>query len=167
MVHLAKLQHMSPPALCDRYNSALATLWEAVGDEASRALFLERIEKWVRAVSNFEMVSNPVRALATNLAGDQLERLQSMGNTARGEWRAGRGAKDVTMHVAAQHGSAETQSQAIAAWTALEKWWGDNARPDTRELTQRKKPHLRSRTASTALQAEDSPWSSEELVPRV
>ena len=40
-----------------------------------------------------------MRALATSLAGDQLERLQAAGHTARGEWRAGRGAKDVAMQV--------------------------------------------------------------------
>ena len=34
-----------------RYNGSLAALREAVGAEASRALFLERIEKWARAVS--------------------------------------------------------------------------------------------------------------------
>ena len=33
-----------------RYNGSLAALREAVGAEASRALFLERIEKWARAV---------------------------------------------------------------------------------------------------------------------
>ena len=40
-----------------------------------------------------------MRALATSLAGDQLERLRAAGHTARGEWRAGRGAKDVAMQV--------------------------------------------------------------------
>ena len=33
-----------------RYNGSLAALREAVGAEASRSLFLERIEKWARAV---------------------------------------------------------------------------------------------------------------------
>ena len=42
-----------------------------------------------------------MRALATSLAGDQLERLQAAGHTARREWRAGRGAKDVAMQVTA------------------------------------------------------------------
>ena len=44
-----------------RYNGSLAALREAVGAEASRALFLERIEKWARAVGHFEQLSHPVR----------------------------------------------------------------------------------------------------------
>ena len=44
-----------------RYNGSLAALREAVGGEARRALFLERIEKWTRAVGHFEQLSHPVR----------------------------------------------------------------------------------------------------------
>ena len=45
-----------------RYNGSLAALREAVGGEARRALFLERIEKWTRAVGHFEQLSHPVCA---------------------------------------------------------------------------------------------------------
>tara|TARA_B100000795_G_C22390163_1_gene283067 strand:- start:191 stop:373 length:183 start_codon:yes stop_codon:yes gene_type:complete len=56
--------------------------------------------------------------------------------------------------VAAQHGSVETQLQAIAAWTALETWWGHNARPDTGE----RKPNAR--TGAAAATADGNPCSS-------
>ena len=46
-----------------RYNGSLAALREAVGVEASRALFLERIEKWARAVAP------PCRKHKTDMAG--------------------------------------------------------------------------------------------------
>ena len=52
--------------------------------------------------------------------------------------------------MAAQHGSAETQLQAVAAWTALETWWGHNARPDTGE----RKPDACARTGDAAAAAE-------------
>ena len=58
--------------------------------------------------------------------------------------------------MAAQHGSAETQLQAVAAWTALETWWGHNARPDTGE----RKPDARARTGDAAAAAEGNLWSS-------
>ena len=58
--------------------------------------------------------------------------------------------------MAVQHGSAETQLQAVAAWTALETWWGHNARPDTGE----RKPDARASTGAAAAAAEGNLWSS-------
>ena len=58
--------------------------------------------------------------------------------------------------MAVQHGSAETQLQAVAAWTALETWWGHNTRPDTGE----RKPDARASTGAAAAAAEGNLWSS-------
>ena len=55
---MLSVQYLVTPT---RYNGSLAALREAVGAEASRALFLERIEKWARAVGHFEQLSHPVR----------------------------------------------------------------------------------------------------------
>ena len=48
-----------------RYNGSLAALREAVGVEASRALFLERIEKWARAVGHHVESTRPTWPAST------------------------------------------------------------------------------------------------------
>ena len=62
--------------------------------------------------------------------------------------------------MAAQHtrlpADLNAQLQAVAAWTALETWWGHNARPDMGD----RKPDARARTGAAAAAADGNPSSS-------
>ena len=79
-------------------------------------------------MSNFEPVSHPVKAFATYLAGDRLQKLQHGMHTVRSEWQSGKHPRDVLQAALTQHASPETQFKLLAAWAHLEKWWNVNAK---------------------------------------
>ena len=89
--------------------------------QALSLLFLPHIEKWLRVVSSFETVSNPIKALTHYVMGAQLRLARQSVGHRQDELALGRPPEDVLVAAIAKHASPDMVGKFLLTYTQVER----------------------------------------------
>ena len=122
------LRQLSATALASRFNGIAGKVRQLARQQALSLLFLPHIEKWLRVVSSFETVSNPIKALTHYVMGQQLLLARQVWDTAKTNWHSGAHPKDVLVAAIAKHASPDMVGKFLLTYTQVERWWSANVK---------------------------------------